>query len=57
MATTAAGLSPDPKILEDLVTGNRILSGLGVVDGFGHLSASDGGRGGQRLVGQRRRGR
>jgi HCOMODA/2-hydroxy-3-carboxy-muconic semialdehyde decarboxylase len=30
--------TPDPKLLEDLVTANRVLADLGVVDGFGHVS-------------------
>ncbi len=29
---------PDPKLLDELVAGNRILADQGVVDGFGHLS-------------------
>src|SRR5262249_32276517 len=31
----------DPKILDDLVLGNRILFSLGVLDGYGHVSARD----------------
>lgn len=30
--------APDPALLEDLVTANRILADQGVVDGFGHVS-------------------
>jgi HCOMODA/2-hydroxy-3-carboxy-muconic semialdehyde decarboxylase len=36
---SAIGPPLDPAILDDLVTGNRILAHLEVVDGFGHLSA------------------
>src|SRR5664279_1993916 len=28
-----------PEIIDDLVVANRILAGLGVLDGFGHISA------------------
>jgi HCOMODA/2-hydroxy-3-carboxy-muconic semialdehyde decarboxylase len=31
--------APDPKLLEDLVVASRVLADLGVVDGFGHVSA------------------
>ena len=37
-ASASAGPA-DPKLLDDLVAGNRILADQGVVDGFGHLSA------------------
>src|SRR5262245_61998136 len=30
--------APDPKLVEELVAGNRIIADLGVVDGFGHMS-------------------
>ena len=30
--------TPDPKLIEDLVVANRVLSDQGVVDGFGHVS-------------------
>jgi HCOMODA/2-hydroxy-3-carboxy-muconic semialdehyde decarboxylase len=30
--------APDPKLIEDLVAGNRVIADLGVVDGFGHIS-------------------
>jgi HCOMODA/2-hydroxy-3-carboxy-muconic semialdehyde decarboxylase len=29
---------PDPKLVDDLVVANRVLTNLGVVDGFGHIS-------------------
>src|SRR5882762_3305398 len=32
---------PNPKLIEDLVYANRILSDQGVVDAFGHVSARD----------------
>ena len=35
----AAAAEPDPRLVEDLVTANRVLADLGVVDGFGHVSA------------------
>ena len=39
-APPAASAGPvDPKLLEELVAGNRILADQGVVDGFGHVSA------------------
>src|SRR5882762_7678755 len=38
-ATSAS--APDPKLIEDLVYANRILSDQGVVDAFGHVSARD----------------
>jgi ribulose-5-phosphate 4-epimerase/fuculose-1-phosphate aldolase len=38
-ATNAS--APDPKLIEDLVYANRILSDQGVVDAFGHVSARD----------------
>jgi HCOMODA/2-hydroxy-3-carboxy-muconic semialdehyde decarboxylase len=31
----------DPAILASLVLANRILHGLGVLDGYGHVSARD----------------
>jgi len=37
-AGTAAA-APDPRLIEDLVAANRVLADLGVVDGFGHVSA------------------
>ena len=37
-APTSAG-PPDPAVIEDLVAANRILADLGVVDGYGHVSA------------------
>jgi len=37
--TPAAAGSPDPALIEDLVTANDILYDQGVVDGFGHVSA------------------
>jgi ribulose-5-phosphate 4-epimerase/fuculose-1-phosphate aldolase len=30
--------APDPTLIQDLVTANRVLADLGVVDGFGHVS-------------------
>ena len=33
--------APDPALLEDLVTANRILSDQGVIDAYGHISARD----------------
>ena len=30
-----------PSVIDDLVAANRILAGLGVLDGFGHVSARD----------------
>jgi HCOMODA/2-hydroxy-3-carboxy-muconic semialdehyde decarboxylase len=35
----AAAAQPDPRLIEDLVAANRVLADLGVVDGFGHVSA------------------
>jgi len=35
----AALAEPDPRLVEDLVVANRVLADLGVVDGFGHVSA------------------
>jgi ribulose-5-phosphate 4-epimerase/fuculose-1-phosphate aldolase len=35
----AALAEPDPRLVEDLVAANRVLADLGVVDGFGHVSA------------------
>jgi HCOMODA/2-hydroxy-3-carboxy-muconic semialdehyde decarboxylase len=35
----AAAEAPDPQLVDDLVTGNRILADQGVLDGFGHISA------------------
>ena len=32
-------MSPLDALLDDLVAANRILAGLGVLDGFGHVSA------------------
>jgi HCOMODA/2-hydroxy-3-carboxy-muconic semialdehyde decarboxylase len=37
-APESAG-APDPRLVEDLVAANRVLADLGVVDGFGHVSA------------------
>jgi HCOMODA/2-hydroxy-3-carboxy-muconic semialdehyde decarboxylase len=31
--------APDPRLVEDLVVANHVLADLGVVDGFGHVSA------------------
>src|SRR5215467_8172877 len=41
--TTEAELkaAADPQILSDLVLANRILYALGVLDGYGHVSARD----------------
>jgi len=36
---TPALAQPDPRLIEDLVVANRVLADLGVVDGFGHVSA------------------
>src|SRR5438105_13828270 len=36
-APRSAG-APDSKLIEDLVAANRVLTELGVVDGFGHVS-------------------
>jgi ribulose-5-phosphate 4-epimerase/fuculose-1-phosphate aldolase len=30
---------PDPRLIEDLVVANKVLADLGVLDGFGHVSA------------------
>jgi ribulose-5-phosphate 4-epimerase/fuculose-1-phosphate aldolase len=30
--------APDPKLVEDLVVANHVLTDLGIVDGFGHIS-------------------
>ena len=38
---TSAASAPDPKLIEDLVYANRILSDQAVVDAFGHVSARD----------------
>ena len=38
---SSAASAPDPKLIEDLVYANRILSDQGVVDAFGHVSARD----------------
>jgi ribulose-5-phosphate 4-epimerase/fuculose-1-phosphate aldolase len=35
----SAGWGPDARILDDLVTANRILAHEGIVDGYGHVSA------------------
>ena len=35
----ASGRAPDPRLLEDLVAANHILSEEGVVDAYGHVSA------------------
>src|SRR5258708_27650751 len=40
-ASAADPKLPDPKLIEDLVYANRILSDQGVVDAFGHVSARD----------------
>src|SRR5258708_19009516 len=40
-ASSPAASSPDPKLVEDLVYANRILSDQGVVDAFGHVSSRD----------------
>jgi ribulose-5-phosphate 4-epimerase/fuculose-1-phosphate aldolase len=40
-APASAANAPDPKLIEDLVYANRILSDQGVVDAFGHVSARD----------------
>jgi HCOMODA/2-hydroxy-3-carboxy-muconic semialdehyde decarboxylase len=40
-APASAVSAPDPKLIEDLVYANRILSDQGVVDAFGHVSARD----------------
>lgn len=37
-ASTAAAVSGDAELLEDLVAANRVLAGHGVVDGYGHVS-------------------
>jgi HCOMODA/2-hydroxy-3-carboxy-muconic semialdehyde decarboxylase len=39
--STAVPDAPDPALLEDLVTANRILSDQGVIDAYGHISARD----------------
>jgi HCOMODA/2-hydroxy-3-carboxy-muconic semialdehyde decarboxylase len=33
--------APDPALLEDIVTANRILSDQGIIDAYGHISARD----------------
>jgi ribulose-5-phosphate 4-epimerase/fuculose-1-phosphate aldolase len=38
LAGTAAA-QPDPRLVEDLVAADRVLADLGLVDGFGHVSA------------------
>jgi HCOMODA/2-hydroxy-3-carboxy-muconic semialdehyde decarboxylase len=35
----ASAEAPDPQLVDDLVTANRILADQGVLDGFGHVSA------------------
>jgi ribulose-5-phosphate 4-epimerase/fuculose-1-phosphate aldolase len=40
-AEAAARLTPDPELIEDLVTANRILTDHGVLDAYGHVSARD----------------
>src|SRR6267154_6133775 len=35
---SSAASAPDPKLIEDLVYANRILSDQGVVDAFGHVA-------------------
>jgi ribulose-5-phosphate 4-epimerase/fuculose-1-phosphate aldolase len=35
----SGSINPMPSLLDDLVSANRILAGLGVLDGFGHVSA------------------
>ena len=40
-APASSSSAPDPKLIEDLVYANRILSDQGVVDAFGHVSARD----------------
>ncbi|HWF94062.1 MAG TPA: class II aldolase/adducin family protein [Xanthobacteraceae bacterium] len=39
--TAAVPGTPDPALLDDLVTANRILSNHGVLDAYGHISARD----------------
>ena len=34
-------LPPDPELIDELVTGNRILYHQKIVDAFGHLSVRD----------------
>src|SRR5580704_7102035 len=43
MSTTAvaASVAPDPELIGDLVTANRILTDHGVLDAYGHVSARD----------------
>jgi ribulose-5-phosphate 4-epimerase/fuculose-1-phosphate aldolase len=38
----AVSKMPDPNLIEDLVTANRILADQGVLDAYGHISARDG---------------
>lgn len=38
LAQSATAGAADPKLLEDLVDANRILTSEGVVDGYGHIS-------------------
>jgi ribulose-5-phosphate 4-epimerase/fuculose-1-phosphate aldolase len=40
-APASSAGAPDPKLIEDLVYANRILSDQGVVDAFGHVSARE----------------
>jgi HCOMODA/2-hydroxy-3-carboxy-muconic semialdehyde decarboxylase len=40
-ATAAVPGTPDPALLEDLVTANRILSDHGILNAYGHISARD----------------
>ena len=37
-AQPASAGPADPKLIEDMVAGNRVLYDQGVVDGFGHIS-------------------
>jgi HCOMODA/2-hydroxy-3-carboxy-muconic semialdehyde decarboxylase len=43
LAQTATSVSPipgvDAALIEDIVTGSRVLADFGVLDGFGHVSA------------------
>jgi ribulose-5-phosphate 4-epimerase/fuculose-1-phosphate aldolase len=39
LAQSSSAGPADPKLIEDLVAGNRILAMEGVVDGYGHISA------------------
>jgi ribulose-5-phosphate 4-epimerase/fuculose-1-phosphate aldolase len=38
---TAPNPSLDPALVDDIVTGSRVLADFGVLDGFGHVSARD----------------